>query len=44
MLRADEVEWLNGYHEQVRARLAPHVSGDALRWPEAGTRPIGRGH
>jgi Xaa-Pro aminopeptidase len=44
MLRADEVEWLNGYHEQVRARLAPHVSGDALRWLEAGTRPIGRGH
>ncbi|HEX7156601.1 MAG TPA: aminopeptidase family protein P, partial [Burkholderiaceae bacterium] len=43
MLRADEVEWLDAYNEQVGARLAPHVSGDALRWLQLNTRPIGKG-
>lgn len=32
LLRADEIEWLNGYHATVRTRLAPLVSGDALAW------------
>lgn len=32
LLRADEVAWLNSYHATVRARLEPHVQGDALVW------------
>ena len=40
LLRADEIDWLNGYHAEVRRRLAPRVSGDALAWLEARTRPL----
>ena len=29
LLREDERAWLNAYHETVRTRLTPHVSGDA---------------
>ena len=32
LLRQDEVDWLNGYHAAVRARLSPLVQGDALAW------------
>ena len=32
LLRSDEVEWLNGYHATVRARLAPLLGGAALAW------------
>ena len=40
LLRADEIAWLNRYHANVRERLAPRVSGDALAWLEARTQPI----
>ncbi len=40
LLREDERNWLNAYHETVRARVGRHVSGDAKRWLEARTRPI----
>ncbi|MGF6954275.1 aminopeptidase P family protein [Paraburkholderia youngii] len=40
LLRDDERAWLNAYHETVRARLAPHVSGDAKAWLELRTKPI----
>lgn len=40
LLRADEIDWLNGYHATVRARLSPLVSGPALAWLEARTAPI----
>lgn len=40
LLRDDEVQWLNAYHAEVHRRLAPHVSGDALHWLTARTRPI----
>ncbi|QGZ62453.1 aminopeptidase P family protein [Paraburkholderia acidisoli] len=40
LLRADEREWLNAYHQTVRVRVAPHVSGAALAWLEARTQPI----
>ncbi|NUX57171.1 aminopeptidase P family protein [Paraburkholderia youngii] len=40
LLRDDERAWLNAYHETVRARLAPHVSGDAQAWLELRTQPI----
>jgi Xaa-Pro aminopeptidase len=32
LLRADQLAWLNDYHAQVRARLAPLLSGAALAW------------
>jgi Xaa-Pro aminopeptidase len=40
LLRQDEVDWLNAYHAEVRRRLSPHVSGDALRWLETRTAPV----
>jgi Xaa-Pro aminopeptidase len=40
LLRADEVDWLNGYHATVRERLAPRVRGEALAWLEARTQPL----
>ncbi|HEX9173357.1 MAG TPA: aminopeptidase P family protein [Telluria sp.] len=40
LLRADEIAWLNGYHATVRARLAPHVTGDAHAWLERHTREL----
>ncbi|WP_322106936.1 aminopeptidase P family protein [Paraburkholderia sp. J41] len=39
-LREDEREWLNAYHQSVRVRVAPHVSGEALAWLEKRTQPI----
>jgi Xaa-Pro aminopeptidase len=42
LLRADEVAWLDRYHEQVRARLQPLVSGDALAWLLQRTEPLAR--
>jgi Xaa-Pro aminopeptidase len=32
LLRADEVAWVDAYHATVRARLAPHVEGEAAAW------------
>ena len=32
LLRPDEIDWLNGYHATVRARLSPLVDGAALDW------------
>ncbi|OLL29513.1 Xaa-Pro aminopeptidase [Burkholderia sp. SRS-W-2-2016] len=40
LLRDDERAWLNAYHETVRTRLSPHVSGDAKAWLELRTQPI----
>ncbi|PLZ01426.1 Xaa-Pro aminopeptidase [Burkholderia sp. WAC0059] len=40
LLREDERAWLNAYHETVRRRVSPHVSGDAKTWLEARTQPI----
>ncbi|GAB4474504.1 MAG: aminopeptidase P family protein [Burkholderiaceae bacterium] len=40
LLADDEVAWLNDYHATVRARVAPHVTGDARAWLEARTQPI----
>jgi Xaa-Pro aminopeptidase len=39
-LREDERAWLNAYHETVRERVAPHVSGAAKAWIETRTQPI----
>ncbi|WP_321789141.1 aminopeptidase P family protein [Paraburkholderia sp. J94] len=40
LLREDERVWLNAYHQTVRVRVSPHVSGDALAWLEKRTQPI----
>ncbi|CAH0350064.1 aminopeptidase P family protein [Aquabacterium sp. CECT 9606] len=40
LLRADEIDWLNGYHAQVLKRLKPLVSGAALDWLEKRTQPV----
>ena len=39
LLLADEIDWLNRYHDTVRERLAPLVSGEAHAWLLARTRP-----
>ena len=40
LLTDDEADWLNDYHAEVRARVAPHLHGDALAWLERSTQPI----
>ena len=40
LMRADEIDWLNGYHATVRARLAPKLEGAALAWLHARTEAI----
>ncbi|WP_035989063.1 aminopeptidase P family protein [Paraburkholderia caribensis] len=40
LLNDDERGWLNAYHEMVRTRVSPHVSGDAKAWLETRTRPV----
>lgn len=40
LLGADEIAGLDRYHATVRERLAPLVSGEALAWLEARTRPL----
>lgn len=39
-LRDDEIGWLNAYHAQVRSRLTPLVSGEALTWLNERTQPL----
>lgn len=40
LLRDDEVQWINTYHAEVRRRLSPLVSGDALAWLQLRTEPL----
>ena len=40
LLRDDEIAWLNAYHAEVRAHLAPLVSGAALEWLKTRTQPL----
>ncbi|MBA5636655.1 aminopeptidase P family protein [Duganella sp. LX20W] len=40
LLRDDERQWLNDYHATVRARLRPHLAGDALAWLERRTEAV----
>jgi len=41
LLTAEEVDWLDRYHAQVRAALSPHLVGADADWLEAATRPLG---
>ncbi|MCU0951778.1 MAG: M24B family metallopeptidase, partial [Burkholderiaceae bacterium] len=40
MLSHEEIDWLNAYHAEVRARVAPLVAGAARAWLELRTQPI----
>lgn len=40
LLDARERAWLDAYHAEVRARLAPHVDGDAHAWLVRATEPL----
>ncbi len=40
LLRPDEIDWLNRYHDTVRTRLAPRLQGSALDWLLARTAPL----
>jgi Xaa-Pro aminopeptidase len=40
LLREDERAWLNAYHAMVRARVSPHVSGDARAWLDTRTQAL----
>ena len=42
LLRGDEIDWLDRYHESVRERLLPHVQGAAREWLERATAPLAR--
>lgn len=37
-----ELDWLNAYHADVRAKIAPLVEGEVKAWLEAATAPISR--
>ncbi len=40
LLRDDERRWLNAYHDTVRTRLSPLVTGATLAWLQERTCPI----
>jgi Xaa-Pro aminopeptidase len=40
LLTQEERDWLDAYHAHVRAKLAPHLQGEALAWLEQATRPL----
>jgi Xaa-Pro aminopeptidase len=40
LLSAREKQFLNLYHAEVRERLTPHLSAQALQWMERKTQPI----
>ena len=40
LLTADEIAWVDSYHEKVRALLAPQLEGEDLAWLERETMPL----
>lgn len=40
LLSAGERQWIDGYHQQVRAALSPHLSEMDRRWLEGATAPL----
>jgi Xaa-Pro aminopeptidase len=40
LLTDSEIAWLDAYHDQVRAILAPQLTGDDLAWVERETAPL----
>ena len=42
-MTADEIDWLDSYHAEVRETLMPLVKDDTRTWLAAATAPLGRG-
>jgi len=42
MLSADEIAWLNAYHERVRDMLSASVDAGTRAWLITATAPLGR--
>jgi Xaa-Pro aminopeptidase len=40
MLCSEERAWIDGYHAEVRRRLAPHLDGTPARWLDRSCRPL----
>jgi Xaa-Pro aminopeptidase len=40
LLPREALDWLNDYHQRVRATLAAHLSAKALAWLKTATAPI----
>ncbi|HET8693241.1 MAG TPA: aminopeptidase P family protein [Aquabacterium sp.] len=40
LLRADEIAWINAYHDEVRRRVSPLLTGAALNWLIRRTEPL----
>ena len=40
LLSAEERGWVDAYHKQVRARVAPHVTGKTLKWLKQATAAL----
>lgn len=40
LMSDEDVKWLNDYHANVRAKISPLVTGEALAWLEAATAPV----
>ena len=40
LLTTSEIAWVDAYHAQVRALLAPQLEGDDLAWLERETKPL----
>ena len=40
MMTADEIDWLNDYHQMVYEKLAPHLSDEEKAWLKRKTEPL----
>jgi Xaa-Pro aminopeptidase len=43
LMTADEIDWLDSYHVEVRETLMPLVAADTRMWLGAATAPLGKG-
>ena len=42
MMTDEEIEWVNSYHDMVRSRLTPLLSGEEAKWLEEKTGHISK--
>lgn len=40
LLSAEEISWVNDYHQKVLEKLSPDLSGELLDWLKAATKPL----
>jgi xaa-pro aminopeptidase 1 len=41
IMTPQEIDWVNGYHAQVRQRLLPYLTPEQAEWLKAKTMPLG---